>query len=53
MVAREGSRLQLRHPTKSGKAQVAQHTGKVAPPPFLMSILRQAGLTANELRRLL
>ena len=53
VVAQEGSHLQLRHPTKLGKVSVAEHTGKIIPPHILVSILRQAGLTPDELRRLL
>ncbi len=52
-VASEGSHLQMRHATKRGKVSLAMHAGRVIPPYILISIPRQAGLTADELRRLL
>ena len=47
-----GRHLQLRHPTKLGKVTVPMHAGDVIGPKLLMSILDQAGLTADDFRRL-
>ncbi len=43
----------MKHPRKPGYVTVAMHTGKIIPPDTLQSILRQAGLAADELRDLL
>ncbi|MBD5089243.1 MAG: type II toxin-antitoxin system HicA family toxin [Clostridiales bacterium] len=43
-VDQEGSHLQLKHPTKSGKVTVAVHGKKDIPPGTLNNILKQAGL---------
>lgn len=52
-VSQEGSHVQLRHEAKPGKVSVALHTGKTLLPFIVASILKQAGLTAVELLRLL
>ncbi len=52
-VDQEGSHLQLKHPTKPGKVTVGVHSSKTIPPYNLTSILKQAGLSANDLRKLL
>ena len=43
-VDQEGSHLQLKHPTKSGKVTVPVHGKKDIPPGTLNNILKQAGL---------
>jgi predicted RNA binding protein YcfA (HicA-like mRNA interferase family) len=48
-----GSHAQLRHPTKPGQVTVARHAGVILSPKTLAAILEQAGLTMDELRRLL
>ena len=52
-VGREGSHVQLKHPTKSGKVTVGVHSSKTIPVYNLTSILKQASLSADELRKLL
>lgn len=42
-VNQEGSHLQLKHPTKSGKVTVPKHSGDIAP-GTLKRIYQQAGL---------
>ena len=49
----DGSHLQLRHPEKSGLVTVAFHAGTIIKPAVMTSILKQAGLSADELRELL
>jgi len=51
--ARVGSHVQLKHPTKPGRVTVPVHAGETLQPWLLTSILRQAGLTVEELRALL
>jgi predicted RNA binding protein YcfA (HicA-like mRNA interferase family) len=48
-----GSHIQLIHPTKSGKVTVPIHAGETLAPKLVTSILAQASLTADDLRRLL
>lgn len=49
-----GSHVALLHEGKPGwRVTVAVHAGEVIAPKTLQSILEQAGLTADELRRLL
>jgi len=50
--SQRGSHLYLRHPTKPGKVTVPMHRGDLQP-ATLNSILKQARLTIDELRRLL
>jgi predicted RNA binding protein YcfA (HicA-like mRNA interferase family) len=52
-IGQEGSHVQLKHPSKRGKVTVGVHSGKTIPPSLLKSIMRQAGLTAEDLRDLL
>jgi predicted RNA binding protein YcfA (HicA-like mRNA interferase family) len=48
-----GKHRHYRHPTKSGRVDVAYHVGRIIPPRTLLSILNQAGLTVDQLRDLL
>ncbi len=52
-IGQEGSHVQVKHPAKPGKVTIGIHSGKVIPPRDLMSVLKQAGLTAAGLRKLL
>ncbi|MGI9862869.1 type II toxin-antitoxin system HicA family toxin [Moorella naiadis] len=52
MVNIEGSHYQLYRPGK-GLVTVAVHSKEILPPKTLKSILRQAGLTVEELIELL
>ncbi len=47
-----GSHLFLRHANKPGTVIVPAHSGVIIKPGTLQSILRQAGMDAEELRRL-
>lgn len=53
VVHQEGSHVQLKHPTEAGRVTVPVHRGKIIKPGTLGNVLRQAGLTADELRELL
>lgn len=48
-----GSHLQLVHPSKPGKMTVPMHAGDTIGPKLFRNILAQAGLTSDELGRLL
>ncbi len=48
-----GSHLYLLHPAKLGRVTVPMHAGKIIKPGLLVRILKDAGLTVDELRRLL
>ena len=48
-----GGHVYLKHPTKPGMVTVARHAGTIIKPKTLASILDQAGLTVDELRKLL
>jgi predicted RNA binding protein YcfA (HicA-like mRNA interferase family) len=48
-----GSHLTLRHPTKVGKVIVPEHGGHTIKLGTIASILDDAGLTADDLRRLI
>ena len=52
-IRQSGSHLILEHPTRPGYVTVAVHAGVVILPKTLKRILDQAGLTAEDLRRLL
>jgi predicted RNA binding protein YcfA (HicA-like mRNA interferase family) len=52
-VSQEGSHVQLRHNTRSGRVTVPIHKGETLGPKLLSSILAQADMTADELRALL
>lgn len=47
------SHAQLRHADKPGQVTVALHKRQIIAPKTLGSALKQAGLTADDLRRLL
>lgn len=49
----EGSHIQLKHASKPGRVTVALHAGAIIKPRVLLSALNQAGLTVDDLRRLL
>jgi predicted RNA binding protein YcfA (HicA-like mRNA interferase family) len=49
----DGSHIQLKHPDKPGLVTVAYHAGAIIKPAVLTSILKQAGLSADDLRGLL
>ncbi|MCL5026566.1 MAG: type II toxin-antitoxin system HicA family toxin [Chloroflexi bacterium] len=48
-----GSHLSLRHPDRTGKVIVPVHRGKILKLGTLAGIMEDAGLTPDELRRLL
>ena len=48
-----GSHLVLLHPRRGGRVVVPMHRGKILQPRTLSDILKQAGLTPDDLRRLL
>ena len=52
-VRQEGSHVQLKHPSKPGRVTVASHRGDILNPKTLSRALEQAGLTAEELSKLL
>ncbi len=52
-VRQRGSHMILKHPTKTGRVVVPMHTNKILRLQTLESILDQAELTPNDLRRLL
>ncbi len=53
VVRQGGSHIQLKHPTKPGRVTIALHAGATIKPKTLLGALHQAGLTVEELRRLL
>ena len=52
-IAWQGPHTVLRHPTKPGRVEVPRHRGTTLKLGALASILRQAGLTTDDFRRLL
>jgi predicted RNA binding protein YcfA (HicA-like mRNA interferase family) len=48
-----GSHKQFTHPVKLGGVTVAMHARRAIPRKVLRNVLRQAGLTTDDLRRLL
>ncbi|MBI2908924.1 MAG: type II toxin-antitoxin system HicA family toxin [Chloroflexi bacterium] len=48
-----GSHVILRHPNKAGHVTIPLHAGRIIPPGLLSSILDDAGLSVDDLRRLL
>jgi predicted RNA binding protein YcfA (HicA-like mRNA interferase family) len=52
-VNQEGDHVQMRHPTKPGRVTAIKKRGKILKPKTLKSMLDAAGLTADDLRRLL
>jgi predicted RNA binding protein YcfA (HicA-like mRNA interferase family) len=53
VVAQRGSHAHLKHPAQDGRVTVPLHAGETIGPGLLRSGLSQAGLTADELRRVL
>jgi len=53
IVRQSGSHATLKHSTKSGYVTVPRHADVIIKPKTLASILKQAGLTVEELRNLL
>lgn len=53
VVAQKGSHAQLKNPAHDGRVTVPLHAGETIGPGLLRSILSQAGVTADELRRVL
>ena len=51
--AREGSHVHLKHDARPGRVTIPIHARETLQPFVLASILRQAGLTAEDLRKLL
>ena len=49
----DGSHLQIGHPEKTKLVTVAFHAGSIIKPAVMTSILKQAGLSGDELRELL
>jgi predicted RNA binding protein YcfA (HicA-like mRNA interferase family) len=52
-VRRRGSHVMLHHESRPGRVVVPVHAGAILKPKTLLSILDQAGIDADELRRLL
>jgi len=52
-LRQSGSHVTLTHPTKSGNVTVPKHASVTLKPKTLETILKQAGLTADDLRDLL
>ena len=52
-VRQVGAHMQLKHPSKPGRVTVPTHRGIILKPKTLSTALEQAGLTAQDLRRLL
>ncbi len=48
-----GSHVQLKHLDKLGRVTIPIHAGETLQPWLVSSILRQAGLTVEDLRQLL
>ncbi len=48
-----GGHAQLAHPTKPGLVTVPRHSSEILKPKTLAAILEQAGLSVDDLRRLL
>lgn len=53
VVAQHGSHVQIRHPQRGGRVTIPVHAGKVLGPGLTQAILKQAGVEADELRRVL
>ncbi|HEV2459611.1 MAG TPA: type II toxin-antitoxin system HicA family toxin, partial [Ktedonobacterales bacterium] len=52
-VRQSGSHVALTHDVKPGRVTVPEHTGVILKPKSLETILKQAGLSADDLRKLL
>lgn len=48
----DGSHRQFKHPTKSGKVTIPGHKGEDLRPEIWQSILRQAQITREQLKKL-
>jgi predicted RNA binding protein YcfA (HicA-like mRNA interferase family) len=53
VTRQEGSHARLKHPSKPGRVTVVLHRAQTINPKTLRSALQQAGLTPDELHRLL
>jgi len=53
VIRQSGSHVVLRHEAKSGRVVVSRHAGAIVKPKVLEDTLEQAGLTPEDLRRLL
>jgi predicted RNA binding protein YcfA (HicA-like mRNA interferase family) len=53
VVVQKGSHAQLKHPERGGRVTIPLHAGETIGPGLLLSILRQAGITGEELRAVL
>jgi predicted RNA binding protein YcfA (HicA-like mRNA interferase family) len=53
VVAQKGSHAHRKHPDHGSRVTVPLHAGETIGPGLLRSILNQAGVTAEELRRVL
>ncbi len=51
--AQIGSHVQLKHPRKPGRVTIPIHSGETLQAFVIASILKQAGLTADDLQSLL
>jgi len=45
--------MQLKHPHRKGPITIAYHAGSTIKPKVLLSVLEEAGLTVDDLGRLL
>jgi predicted RNA binding protein YcfA (HicA-like mRNA interferase family) len=52
-VRQSGGHMQLKHHAKPGKVTVPIHGSQTLPVDLVSAVLKQAGLTADELRDLL
>jgi predicted RNA binding protein YcfA (HicA-like mRNA interferase family) len=52
-LRQSGSHVILRHPAKRGRIVVPRHAGVTLKPKVISDVLEQAGLTVDDLRRLL
>lgn len=53
VVTQSGSHVQLKHVVKTGKVTVPVHGNQTLPVDLILAVLRQAGLTTDELVSLL
>jgi predicted RNA binding protein YcfA (HicA-like mRNA interferase family) len=53
VVVQRGSHAQLKNPTRTGRVTVPLHAGETLGSGLLRSIMRQADITAEELRAVL
>jgi predicted RNA binding protein YcfA (HicA-like mRNA interferase family) len=50
VVVQKGSHAHLKHPSRVGRVTVPLHAGETFGPRLLLSILNQAGISADEFR---